>query len=50
MQNIITAADFTYDVNDDDAANEFFAFLSRAGVEDARIERMKQTRADFLSA
>jgi hypothetical protein len=41
---------FTYDVHDDEAAADFFAFLSRAGVEDARIERMKETRREFLAA
>lgn len=45
-----TANDFTYDVYSNQAADEFFSFLRRAGVEESRIERMKQTREEFLAA
>ena len=45
-----TANDFTYDVYSDEAAAEFFSFLRNAGVEEIRIERMKQTREEFLAA
>jgi hypothetical protein len=48
MTATTTSHGFTYDVHSDEAATEFFNFLRRAGVEEARIARMMGTREEFL--
>lgn len=44
-----TTQQFSYDVHSDEEAAEFFALMQRAGVDSFRIERMIQTRNDYLA-
>jgi hypothetical protein len=44
-----TASQFTYDVYSNTAADEFFSFLLRAGVQQERIDAMRETRRELLA-
>ncbi len=46
----ITASDFSYDVMSDEAAEDFFSLMARSNVQAYRIDRMRETRRNFLAA